>query len=371
MPEPIEAATADTPKVPIKGRFVQFPLCSLAYGSDWRQRLFGIANHAAMHFGRHLLSERGAQERREMLSRTKSEPGTPADLDAANERHLALATAYAAFGWRLGNVVLAIEHCDRLDRFRVEFESKNGADMQVRIPKHVLEEAIYKAGDQSSAAVFLREFCVLSAVYATMGNSKIVEIRRAVIVRRALGYKSERVFRSEFLNRTDGAIPLKVHELRYVLEILEQAKFFMTQTLKCRFTWYARGITEQKFMERLQQELLQVDLRAARARRAAALAENELTPDLTWLAARVNAIMGRPPGQTFTSRELDALKEAQLTDTSNEEFQMLEQYYQAHIDRERRRQTVQTLLNNWPGEIDRARRWHDQHHPQHDEEVAF
>ena len=73
--------------------------------------------------------------------------------------------------------------------------------------------------------------------------------------------------------------------------------------------------------------------------------------------------MRRREGTRWSKKEIAALRDARLDDCSAEEFtdqlEPLQAYYHAKIAPEKdfRRRDLQTLLNNWTGELDRARAW--------------
>lgn len=78
------------------------------------------------------------------------------------------------------------------------------------------------------------------------------------------------------------------------------------------------------------------------------------TPDLAALGQRVGAIMRRRPGSRWSERERAAL--GALFPLAEDDLVLLERYYGADIPRAEdfRRRDLLTLLNNWPGEVDRA-----------------
>lgn len=76
----------------------------------------------------------------------------------------------------------------------------------------------------------------------------------------------------------------------------------------------------------------------------------------TALMVRVGRWFGRKPGTLWTVAEAEALK--LLGGVPAEEVEVLEAYYTATIEKDDfRRQKPETLLNNWPSEVDRARKW--------------
>lgn len=76
------------------------------------------------------------------------------------------------------------------------------------------------------------------------------------------------------------------------------------------------------------------------------------------LAQRIGRLFKRKPTTRWTEKELKALK-ANVAGSAEEDISLIEEYYSAEIESSSdiRRRDVQTLLNNWPGEVDRARAW--------------
>jgi len=71
---------------------------------------------------------------------------------------------------------------------------------------------------------------------------------------------------------------------------------------------------------------------------------------------RLGSWFGRKASTRWTLAEAEAL--AQLQPLDGDEVETLNDYYTAQIDKadDMRRRSVETLLNNWPGEVDRARK---------------
>lgn len=75
------------------------------------------------------------------------------------------------------------------------------------------------------------------------------------------------------------------------------------------------------------------------------------------VALRVAACLGRRPTTRWTAKEVRAYR--RLLPLEMADLQLVEAYYAATIAPEEdiRRRDVAQLLNNWAGEVDRARRW--------------
>lgn len=70
---------------------------------------------------------------------------------------------------------------------------------------------------------------------------------------------------------------------------------------------------------------------------------------------RIGKLLGRRESTAWSDKELDALKK--IKDPTEEEWEQIERFYAADIpkDHDFRRTTIQVLLNNWTGELDKAR----------------
>lgn len=77
------------------------------------------------------------------------------------------------------------------------------------------------------------------------------------------------------------------------------------------------------------------------------------------LHLRIGGWFRRKSSTAWSEKELKALKVVEKAETSSEDIGVLEAYYTAEFpaDKDYRRRDIITLLNNWPGEIDRAKRW--------------
>lgn len=81
--------------------------------------------------------------------------------------------------------------------------------------------------------------------------------------------------------------------------------------------------------------------------------EKKYTP--TPLEIRIGKLLNRRETTAMSKKERDALKE--IGEPPEDELQLLEEFYNATIPAEKdfRRTTIQVLLNNWNGEVDKAR----------------
>ena len=90
-------------------------------------------------------------------------------------------------------------------------------------------------------------------------------------------------------------------------------------------------------------------------------AESEAKARVTERRIAEGALMHRRPGTRWSVKELAAFKLTELDRCAAADFEdqltVMGRYYRAKISREQdiRRRDLLTLLNNWTGELDRAR----------------
>ena len=103
-----------------------------------------------------------------------------------------------------------------------------------------------------------RELAVLAAIYSKIGAAKgPVRITREEIWRRALGFKSKRVFLVEMRDRQAW---ITERQVRSIIERLHDRKFFARVTYARRQTYYSHRLTaiqlaDAVFAQKLQPEL--------------------------------------------------------------------------------------------------------------------
>ncbi len=105
----------------------------------------------------------------------------------------------------------------------------------------------------------------------------------------------------------------------------------------------------------------------SRPSKAGSVLLSDLDPELRDRLVLVGALMRRQERTPWSTRELEAFRAARLDETTEDDFheqlEPMRAYYHAKISGEKdyRRRDLQTLLNNWTGELDRARAWARDH----------
>lgn len=87
--------------------------------------------------------------------------------------------------------------------------------------------------------------------------------------------------------------------------------------------------------------------------------EEEESPNSARLAERIGLWWNRRKTTIWSKKELKALREVVKMKTPENEIILLEKFYTTKFpkDADFRRRTIITLLNFWPGEIDKAKRY--------------
>lgn len=100
----------------------------------------------------------------------------------------------------------------------------------------------------------------------------------------------------------------------------------------------------------------------------------EKEKNVSGLKNRISKWFNRRESTIWSDKEERGLKKVIASDTPEDELTLLEKYYTAEINQnsDYRRKNIETLLNNWAGEIDRARKFTTQSNgPDYSEENPF
>jgi hypothetical protein len=129
-----------------------------------------------------------------------------------------------------------------LERFIKDFERRHGPDARVRI----VTSWVFEARDRKG--ISYAELAVLAAIYSKIGAAKgPVRITRDEIWRRALGCKSERVFRAEMHDRKAS---ITQRHVRSIIDRLHAPrKFFARVTYARRQSYYSHRLTVDQLSE--------------------------------------------------------------------------------------------------------------------------
>jgi len=159
---------------------------------------------------------------------------------------------------------LVVADHSALHRFADEWEQQHGPDVRVRIDIHWVLEALHGTG------ISYIELAVLAGIYSKLGAKEALRITRSEIWRRALGYKSARVFKDE----TGGYVSaFTERQVRTIIDRLHTRKFFARITFARRETYYSNRLSA----EQLAEYVFAAKTRRYAARRARSNADARLT----------------------------------------------------------------------------------------------
>jgi hypothetical protein len=243
-------------------RFFHFPLCLLNFGRDINDRLNGIISLACVELGIKQWQKFSPNERLARHSLHPPAQSCTCRIDLSKDEELQLIAGCEYFNLVCRNVKGMLADYPRVTRFIKDFERRHGTDARVRIRKDWGFEVRDKKGMSHP------EFAVLAAIYSKIGASKRpVRITRDEIWKRAHGFKSDHVFRTEM----NGQCPfLTQRQVRSNIERLHDRKFFARVTYGRRQTYYshrmsAKALGEHVFTAKIQRSLAQQERRRADA----------------------------------------------------------------------------------------------------------
>jgi hypothetical protein len=224
-----------------KGYF-QFPLCLLAFGEYYKERLETIVSYCVCEHAR------------------RTNPKFP---NSARKTSLDEATTF--LGVRIGSHESTICRWKEAGMFVGEWERRYGKDALVRIGTTVLWEA------HDGTGLDYREFSILSAINSIIGRRRFVpkRITEPGIRVRAAGFKSWKVAQSELpSDESRKTRLLTADQVRYTLEKLHRRKFFARARIGAKTVKYMLGITDDQLRALLRQrETYKLHFKAERAKK--------------------------------------------------------------------------------------------------------
>jgi len=238
--------------------YFQFPLCSLSFGDDRQQRVNTIIRYNCVEMGRRLWAKFSADVRHAHRRMTplptwcKQRPRNDVELQAllgANSLQVVPV-----------DLSLTVAQHAALCAFVADFEQRHGRDAQVRIVTNWLWNAV------SGREMPYVEMATLAAIYSKIGATKRpVRITRDEIWRRALGFKSRRVFTFETRDREPLIRP---RQIRSAIERLHDRGCFARVTYARRETYYSHRMTAKQlsdgvFVRKVQREAARQEHRHA------------------------------------------------------------------------------------------------------------
>jgi hypothetical protein len=207
--------------------YFQFPLCLLAFGEDYKQRLQYIVSYCLY----------------QQAKRTN--PKFP-----RSARNGSLDEAANFLGVSTRSHSSTITRWKGADSFVCRWERHYGRDARVRIATLLLWETHNKSG------VSYREFSILCAINSIIGNGRFVpkRITEPSIRVRAAGFKSWTIARLELpADDLRKARLLTVDQVRYTLEKLHQRHLFARARVGAKTVKYMLGVTDDQLRALLRQ----------------------------------------------------------------------------------------------------------------------
>ena len=230
------------PPVPRSGNYLQFPLCTLAYGKSENDRLNAIISYGLVETGKVFWSRITDTQRAGYLNTRAAVKCLPNDFDPRNPLHAAALLGARVIGITIFSAVRVVVEHQALRQFFDKFQAQNGSDALVRLRRDFVFEA------RDGKGMTPRELAVLAAIYSVIGKKqRPVRITRETIKLRALGYRTKEIARRELPRRSDGAQPLTEWKLRCTIDSLAARKFFCRSTFGRRETFYTNRMDEAEF----------------------------------------------------------------------------------------------------------------------------
>jgi hypothetical protein len=226
--------------------FFHFPLCLLAFGEDYKQRLQHIMSYCLYEHAK------------------RSNPDFP---KVARKSQLDDAATFLDIN--IGSHNGTIARWRTADSFLCRWEGRYGKDPRVRIGTSLLWEA------HNTTGASYREFSILCAINSIIGHRRSIpkRITEPSIQVRAAGFKSWNVAQLELSCDPLGkGTLLTVNQVRYTLEKLHQRKFFARARAGAKTVKYMLGVSddELRFLL-LKSETYRQRFKAERAKKDAEL----------------------------------------------------------------------------------------------------
>jgi hypothetical protein len=261
----------------MNGPFFQFPLCALSFpASEW-DRLDQVISFCCLEVGKRRWEKFNQIEKKLRRQDLLGMISCICEMDLTNETHHHLVAGAQLLEVKIGNIRRVVASHERLAHFVREFERKHGTDTQVRLAQKFVFEA------RDNKGMSYQELSVLAGIYSKIGATKgPVRITREEIWRRALGFKSKRVFSVEMRDRQAWITPRQV---RSIIERLHERRFFARLTFARRQTFYSHRLSAKQLADDICVQKVQRDL----VRRARIRANDALTKRIQAARQRIAA----------------------------------------------------------------------------------
>jgi hypothetical protein len=237
-----------------QGKYFQFPLALLAYGSSKSERLNAIVDLCCVNAGKKQMQ---TFDESCTMAMAEALQNPPAGLDLEKEDHLILALGMKILNITGGDANRMIKAAAAAEKFLRDHDGRQGASPFVRVGSSIFWEAYKEQFDY-------RTFSVLCAVNAIIGSKPYCRLTRGRIINAQLGYKSAAVSAAMFSKRSDGLYHLTESQCRTVLEKLENKKLIVRCQVSPRKTMFSTRMTLEELAQvSLEKELTTKDRSAA------------------------------------------------------------------------------------------------------------
>jgi hypothetical protein len=224
--------------------YFHFPLCLLAFGEDYKERLQCIVSYCVC----------------ERARRTDSKFSKSTRNGSLDEAASFLGVTHASYN-------STIVRWKEADTFVRQWETRYGKDALVRIGTVLLWEA------HDNKGVSYREFSILCAINSIIGRRRSTprRITEPSIRVRAAGFRSRKIAQSEVTSAKSSQVRmLSEHQVRYTLEQLHERKLFARARVGAKTVKYMLGVNDDELRALLlERETRHAQFRANRAKKDA------------------------------------------------------------------------------------------------------
>jgi hypothetical protein len=237
-----------------QGKYFQFPLALLAYGSSKSERLSAIVDLCCVNAGKKQMQ---TFDESCTMAMAEALQNPPAGLDLEKEDHLILALGMKILNVANGNAKMMITAAAAAEKFLRDHDGRFGASPFVRVGSSLFWETFKETMDY-------RMFSTVCAVNAILGQKSYCRLTRDRIINAQLGYKSAAVATAMLPKRKDGLVPLTHSQCRTVLDKIENKKLIVRCQVSPRKTMFSTRMTLEELAQvSLEKELTTKDRSAA------------------------------------------------------------------------------------------------------------
>jgi hypothetical protein len=367
-------------------------LSCLAFGPDFKTRLDHVVSWCVVEIGNRRLESNDSTHAVDvdaLIQQERQAGNLPLDFDYRDDGHrmifLGRQTLSVGGGGLCGT---CMERWETLEKFIAKMAKMEGNPQQPRIKAALLWDAL-------KGTMSYRNFAVLTAVYAWLGDKKIPWIvRQASLPAMTLGYKPATLRGPDgptlLASREDGAKPLTRDQIRTTLDHLERANHFARVERDARTVFFSNRMTGDemrawfenratgKIETRRRKDLeMQARIKAGKENiptiKSVPTIKMESNPDLTPEIVPTQSPLAPPhhphmvPANKETGLIESDLKETPVTARARESLPDGEALNQGQAGPAQAQIVADVIAfaeSRYPGSADAAREWCNEHSPQ-------